>query len=135
MDIRRTTVVTALNPTLGDWEISPSGNLVWTDDASGESTAQRLRIRFDFWRGEYFADTRQGVPYVPEILGNKEMDEATLSAIFRSVILSTPGIVSLISFALVSDGATREAALDFSAQLEDGKIFTSADYGPFLVRY
>lgn len=135
MDIRRTAVASSLNPVIGDWEIDARGNLVWTNDENGESTAQRIRIRLDFWRGEYFADTRQGVPYVPEILGNKAMDDATLSSIFRSVILTTPGVVSLITFALATEGATRSGSLDFSAQLESGKIFTSADYGPFLVRY
>lgn len=132
MDLRRTTTVSALNPVAGDLELDAAGNLVWTDDETGDSTAQRIRIRLGFWRGEYFADTRQGIPYLPDVLGAK-LDEATLGALFRGVILSTPGVSTLQSYATTFNGQTREVEIDFVAILESGRTFVSADFGPFLV--
>ncbi len=137
MDIRRVTDVSELNPVEGDIEIDARGRIVWTNDATGDSTAQKLRIRFNFWRGEYFADTRLGVPYIRQgtslgILGEK-WDEPTFNAIMRNVILTTPGVASLRSYAVTFDRQTRTASLVFTAILVNGFVFDSSNYAPFIV--
>jgi hypothetical protein len=132
MDILRTVTADERNPVIGDIYTDADGNIVWTSDETGESTAQRLRIRFAFWRGEYFADLRQGVPYLPDVLGNKP-DISTVAALLRGVILTTPGIVGLARYVTSFDDRARVLSLDFVAILASGQTFVSADFGPFLV--
>ena len=111
-----------------------AGVIPLSSDDSGETTAQRLRIRFAFFLGEYFADTRQGVPYFRDILGQK-FKRAEVSAVFRRVITTTPGIASLDAFDLGFDSRRRVLSLTFRAILNSGQVFDSADFGPFLVEF
>lgn len=136
-DLRLVTEVDDENPDIGDLYLS-RGRVVLTDDATVESTAQKLRIRLQFFRGEYFADTRQGIPYLVEddeassILGNK-IDLVALRVLFREVFLTTPGVASVDELLVSFDDATRIVSIEFVATHESGVTFTSADFGPFLV--
>src|SRR5690606_28796586 len=80
------------NPVEGDLHLS-GGDLVWTTDL-GQEVAQRLRVRFRFFRGEWFLDRREGTPWYGEILV-KNPSPRTVRAIFRNIILRTPGVAAL----------------------------------------
>ena len=47
------------------------GDLDFTLIDGIESLRQRLVQRLLFWRGEWFLDTSQGVPYLPSVLGRQ----------------------------------------------------------------
>lgn len=96
-----------------------------------EAVAQRVRVRFRWFLGEWFLDTRQGVPYYRDILV-KNPDRILISFIFRQVLLTTPGVKSVISFRASLDSKARELSVDFEAMLLDGTILT-AQAEPFIL--
>lgn len=100
-----------------------------------EAIAQRLWIRLNFFRAEWFLNRLEGVPYYSAILGQKPIKNV-VEPIFRQVILDTPGISDIVSLTfLPSDKAKRQYALDFAAKAETGDIISSRDYPTaFIVR-
>lgn len=95
----------ATDSTTGDLDISGK-DFRLTVEETGEALAQRLSIRLDFARGEWALDLRQGVPYFEEILV-KNPDLIGVRAIFREVILETPGVESIDQLDLDLDTAQR----------------------------
>jgi hypothetical protein len=71
----------ALNLTTGDLLIPPK--II----RGAEAVAQRVRVRFRWFLGEWFLDERLGVPYYSDILV-KNPDPILISFIFRRVLLS-----------------------------------------------
>lgn len=125
MDLKLTTVATVENPDVHDLELDSTGDLVW---ATGETAiAQHLKVRFQFFLGEWFLDLREGIPYYGEVF-IKNPSRLTLSSIFRQVILNTPGISGLRAFDLVLDASLRQARLNFEAGLVDGGTLIFSDF-------
>ena len=75
------------------------------------AVAQRLRCRLRFFYGEWFLDTRQGVPYFRDVL-LKRPSLGLIKSLFRRVILSTPGIVSIREYNAKIDVASRTLTID-----------------------
>lgn len=127
MDFLLTTVVNALNPVEWDLTLDATGNLVFVTGA--DAVAQRVRSRLQFFRGEWFLDTRQGVPYFEDILVKNPRRELVVS-LLREAILETPGVASITTFSLSIDNATRSASVTFKALTTDGD---TVDVGPVLI--
>lgn len=106
------------------------GDIILVDGP--EAVAQNLRVRFQFFRSEWFLDTRLGVPYFTDILV-KNPDPRRLDFIFRQVVAKTTGIAEIMSLTTVIDPARRELLIDFVAILNTRAVFRSADYGPFII--
>lgn len=124
MDIR-------LDPNTGDLDMTTvAGDIILVDGP--EAIAQNLRIRFKFFLGEWFLDTRQGLPYFTEVFV-KNPRTSRLNFLFRRVILTTAGINDLISFSLSVDTGRRELEVKFRARLTSGGVLDSNDYPPFIV--
>ncbi len=92
-----------------------TGDLVLLDGI--EAVAQHLRIRFRFYQGEWYLDTRIGMPYFQIIL-LKGARINIITEIFRKAILDTPGVEKLYSLDLSYDGATRVLSVEFEADIE-----------------
>ena len=105
------------------------GNLQFVsgDDAVG----QQIRIRFQFFQGEWFLDARQGVPYFRDVF-IKAPSKRLLVSLFTRIIETTPGIARVLTMTYELNSA-RELTLNFSALLDSGKVFTAADFNPFIV--
>jgi hypothetical protein len=56
--------------------------------------AQRLRTRLRFFKGEWFLDKRQGMPYYEQVLV-KNPDLTLVRSLFRRAILETPGVLAI----------------------------------------
>jgi len=97
----------------GDLAIE-NGDLVLLDGP--EAIAQHLRIRLRFFKGDWFLDTRIGIPYFEQIL-IKAPNENVVRAIFRKVILETPGVEGLRSLSFTYDGAARRLTTEFDADI------------------
>lgn len=107
-----------------------------TDPATGDAVipfrwlrgapavVQRIRTRFQFWRREWFLDQRIGVPYRERILV-KGVANSTVVAIFREVLLRTPGVATVQDFTAVLDRQMRHLDTSFRATLRDGAIVTA----------
>jgi hypothetical protein len=60
----------------------------------GEYAKQRVSVSLDFFLGEWFLDTKQGMPYFRDVLV-KNPNSDTVRSVFKRRILQTPGIVSV----------------------------------------
>ncbi len=129
MELLLSTAVDSENDTPGDLRLT-RGSLVWSSDPILE-VAQRLRSRLRMFKGEWFLDRRQGIPYFQKVF--QGATDATLRAIFSRAIRGTPGVRSLDSISVVRDRALRTVDVTFKCTLASGKVFSSADHGPFLV--
>lgn len=78
--------------------------------------AQQVTIRLNFFLGEWFLDTRQGMPYIQRVLV-KNPRSAAVRAIFRRAIVTTPGIIDVTSLETSVSG-TRTLNVSFVAVVD-----------------
>ena len=122
MDFLLTTVVDALNPVAWDLTLDATGNLLFVTDEL-EELRQRLTHRLRSFRGEWFLDTRLGVPYFEDILVKNPRRELVTS-ILREVILKTDGVASIKTFTLDIDNATRAATVRADVVASNGRVLS-----------
>ena len=110
----------ALDSTYCDLLVSDDKiHLVTGDD----SIVQKMMIRFRFGLGEWFLDVRLGIPYFEEIL-IKAPDLSIIRLLFQEVILTTPGISSIVELNLDLNRTTRVMSVSFIANKSDGTTLT-----------
>jgi len=119
----------ALDPTYRDWSLV-NGRLVLVTGAT--ECAQKLAARLVWFRNAWFRDRSQGMPYWEQILG-KARDIPSISQIFRSVILSTPGVKSIATMTLQFQRAQRRLDYVFEVVHDSGAVITGGRGVPFLV--
>lgn len=107
-----------LDPTTGDLDLS-TGTIVLFGGA--DAIAQRLLTRLKFFLGEWFLDTRQGMPYFQKILGQKRR-RSLVDHIFKRAILTTPGVASVARLSQSFDGIARVLSISFEATTTDGEV-------------
>ena len=100
--------------TFGELDIS-SGNIVFVTGA--DAVAQHLKIRLRLIRGEWFLDTRIGLPYRSQIWV-KNPNLAAIQSVLRRAIATTPGVESLERIDLDFDSSARTLNVTLSAKLE-----------------
>lgn len=83
--------------------------------------AQDLHTRFGTWAGEWFLDTRAGVRYREDVLV-KAPNLAIVEAMFRKLIVSTPGVLRIDTFSLDYSRAKRSVTLAFVAVTPWGNL-------------
>ena len=71
--------------------------------------------------GEWFLDKSQGVPYYQHVFV-KNFDPVIIDSIFKRVILTTPGILELLTFDIEFDETKRSMSLNFDARSTAGVI-------------
>lgn len=96
-----------------------NGDLVLIDGA--EEVEHLLRSRLRTFLGEWFLDTRAGVPYHEEIFV-KQPNIARVDATFKQIITETDGVLELLSFNLDYNSAKRQLDVDFSVRSSQGII-------------
>lgn len=87
--------------------------------SGGEEVKQAVLHALKTFRGEWFLDVTLGVPWFQEILVK---NPATAEALLKREILSVPGVLSLDSFVLRSDPATRRTNVVFKFGASDGPV-------------
>lgn len=130
MDLRLTTVTDADNPVLHDLYLDPSGNIQFIDGI--EAILQNIKIKLEFWLGNWFLNVAEGVPYREVILvrGNNELRAKDL---FRRLFLATPGVAEVTYLSYSLDRNSNTATLEFELRADTGEVIRSQDYGPFIV--
>ena len=91
--------------------------LVTGVDAIAQLVGQRLK----FFQGEWFLDTLKGIPFFDDIFV-KTPNPTLVDAIFKKVILDTPGMLRLDQFALTLDRARRTLSLTFKGISTSGPV-------------
>lgn len=99
--------------TAGDIDLT-TGDLILLEGP--DAIGQHLRIRFSFFLGEWYLDTRIGIPYFQTIL-KKGARLNVVRAIFQKVILDTPGVEGLRYLDLDYEGTTRALTVTFDADI------------------
>ncbi len=91
-----------------------------------ESVEQDWRVRMQAIRGEWFLDTRVGIPYFEYVLVKNPIN-ALLRSVFHQASLDTPGIKEITGFTLQLNSSTRELLADIEGESED--------FGSFVFSY
>jgi hypothetical protein len=92
----------------------------------------KLRNRLQLFLGEWFLDTRIGVPYYQVVLV-KNPDLSLVRRMFTKVILSIPVLATVPSLVFSYDKRTRAAGFTFTAYASDGRKVTGGSGEPFIV--
>lgn len=114
----------------GDMALSSAGLPFFIGGA--DEAIQRLRVRFLFFLGEWYRDTRLGVPYFEHVLIKRPNLTLVLS-LWRQLILDTPGITRLKRLTQSFDKTTRTLRPVFEAVFEDGTVISDEDVLPTLL--
>lgn len=107
-----------LDATTGDLVIEDS-DLALVGDL--DSIVQDVRLRLGFFRGEWFLDQEEGVPYYEEILV-KNPNPTAVREWFRRTIAGTPGIKEVLSLDLDFDRRNRRLSVSFRASTDLGLL-------------
>lgn len=86
-----------------------------------DAIAQAVRQHLSFFKGEWFLDEEEGLPYFEEVLV-KNPNLAAIQDVFRKEILSIAGILEVQSLTLAYVGATRTLKVSFRASTDLGEL-------------
>lgn len=85
------------------------------------ATRQRLKIRLKLFLREWFLNQDAGIPYYDAVFV-KNPDLFLIESVLKSAILSTPRVLSITSFEVDLNNATRVLFINFSVSTSDGAI-------------
>lgn len=115
----------ALNIASNDLVIK-NNDLILIDNA--ERVAQQVLITLRFWLGEWFLDTRQGVPYLEYVLvKNPNMNH--IRQILAEKIQSVEGVNNIVSLDFDFRRITRELYVNFEIGTDYGLVTERAVLG------
>lgn len=86
-----------------------------------DAIAQELKIKLQWFLGEWFLDLSAGVPYLDEIL-IKNPNLVDIESFLKAYILDTRGVKELLSFTYVLDNRLRELKIKFTAMTDSGLL-------------
>jgi len=92
-----------------------------------EAIGQDVSIRLQTFLGEWFLDTRIGMPYFQKIIGQKPR-LAAIESIFREAIQETPGIQTIHDLQLDYEGTTRTLSVEFDADTVSGPLTYNEEF-------
>lgn len=108
-----------------------NGKLVLVED-NAEQVAILLKNRLQFFKGEWFLDAREGVPFYDLVLV-KAPDRAFLARMFRNIVLDTPGVSQVLELTAELTAATRHLDVNMRVQTTTGAIIAGGTGQPFIV--
>lgn len=77
--------------------VGASGFYINEPNAVAQSVLTRLRL----WRGTWFLDENEGVPYIGGVVGRQSL--ASAEGVIRRAILKTEGVTSIESMSITLD--------------------------------
>ncbi len=98
----------------------------------GNARYQKTKELLQFFKGEWFLNTDEGVPYFQQVFV-KNVDSRAVLSIFRKALMLVPGAASVPVLFLEHDKVSRVASITFRLEFEDGAFITSTDYPPFII--
>lgn len=106
--------------TLGDLKLTDSNDDLELVDGA-DAIAQDITSRLRTFLGEWFLDTRIGMPYFQKILGQKPRINV-LQSIFTDAISQTPGVNKINDLSIEYSGASRVLSISFRADTVSGTL-------------
>jgi tRNA U54 and U55 pseudouridine synthase Pus10 len=107
------------------------GQLVLVTNEADQAAIE-ISNKLAFVLGEYFLDTRQGVPY-QVLVWKKNPDLLLVKQMFRQVFLSVQTVSEVLSLDATLDKRTRELSFSFRVRSTDGRVVTGGSGRPFIV--
>ena len=110
-----------LNSETGDVLLSTTNTIttpVFTTTTS-ENLAQRLKIRLQTFKCEWFLDGTIGIDYFNQIAG-KNRSKAAVDAIIQAEILKEQEVLQITAYSSVVDKTTRKITIQFTVRTVDG---------------
>lgn len=117
------------NPLAGDLRLLNGQIHFW--DAQ-EARRQKLRMILQFFKGEWWLNREEGIPYFTRVIGKNR--KAIVLNVFRQAILTAPGLVRIDELSLDVDPVTRLGRVAFRLLYDDGTTINSADFGPTVIK-
>lgn len=114
----------------GDLDVI-TGNLIVESNAA-TVLANKLTNRFRFFKGEWFIDTREGVPYFQYVFV-KNPDLNAISQMFKKVLLTTPGVASVVKVQCDFYTNLRQLVASFECVTDTGAVIAGGPGDPFIV--
>jgi len=112
------------DPATGDIDVDVLGQVRLTRGLR-EEVSQRLATSLQFFLGEWFLDTRLGVPYYRDVLV-RAPDMGAIKALLSDVVVADPGVEALIRMDLRLERETRVLMVDCEAVLRSGEALEIA---------
>jgi hypothetical protein len=94
------------------------GNIALVTGAA--EIAQKLKVRYRFFLGEWYLDTRLGVPWIQTIFATGTPDELVRSKLME-VAVKCPGVASVEEFTYTRDRTRRQLVVTFQARSMTGE--------------
>lgn len=108
-----------------------NGQLHFWDGANARY--QKCLALLQWFKGEWFLNTEEGIPYFQTIFKKGTEDRVVLS-IFRKALLLAPKAVAVPLLSMTRDPVARSARIDFRVEFDDGTAASSADFRPFIIK-
>jgi hypothetical protein len=117
--------------TSGDLDTSTGRLVVVKDEAT--ITAQKLNALFQFFQGEWYEDTRLGVPYF-QFLFVPSPNLPLIGGILRQVIMSAPGVAQISSANITFDKSSRTLSATFTIVTNRNAVLVGGPGVPFIIK-
>lgn len=114
----------------GDLDLSGGGLRV--EPSVSQCTAWKLNNLFGLALGEWFRDTRLGIPYIQYIFV-KNPNLALIQNIFTQVVLSAPGVKTLDAMVMDYTANRRNVSVSIQATTNEGAVLTGGSGTPFIL--
>ena len=110
-----------LNSETGDVLLSTTNTITTPTftTTTSENLAQRLVIRLQTFRNEWFLDGTIGIDYFNQIAG-KNRSKAAVDAIIQAEILKEQEVLQITAYSSVVDKTTRKITNQFTVRTVDG---------------
>jgi len=109
-----------------------NGDVAWISGI--RMRRQQVAARFQFFLGEWFLDTRKGVPYFRDVfVKNPNVD--VIRSVFRKVLELSPGVLATPRFDVQLDDVARQCSFDFLAITDAGDLVIAQADTDFLITY
>ena len=114
---------------VGDLDLK-NGSPYYIDGAA--YIRQKLSVRFQFFLGEWFLNQLEGVPFYRDVfVYSPNID--VIASLFKRVILTCPGVLSLASYKMNFDSAARSASFSFQAIVDGGVVTVLPEHQDFIL--
>lgn len=118
------------NPLIGDLDLQNGQIHFWDKTAARR---QKVRAICLFFKGEWFLNPDEGMPYFQSVIGNRRQT-VILDVLRKAFHAGLPDLAKILHLSMTFEASTRTAVVDFALLFDDGFVLNSADFGPVEIK-